>query len=452
VTPPLNPFFVHLAKQAFLEKDFAVRLPSFVFGTLNIPILFIFASKLFGNRVGIISSLLLAMSPLHIWYSQDARMYALMWMLELLSLIFFLKSIERPSLENYFFYTIATTCALYTHQYSVFILLMQWIFLLLYRNKFDISLTRWIVLSFIIILLYSPWLIYSMTILRHLAKAGFVKPVDIKALFYTFYTYGAGFSIGPSLRELHINTSLSVIRPYLYEIIPLFIPYIAIFLSGLLSLAKEGQKFVFVLLLIIIPIGGAFFITFIMPDLPYNVRYTGVALFGFIMILAYGVNQMSKLRTYGILLTAFSLSALIVFNVYAYVNYNFDKRYQKEDIRGTVAYLKENRKEDDIQLCAGNPGGIFGEYSERKFLCITLPIFKKQDDIISFFNKEVRDKKRLWLIVIHDWPEETRKSLFLIKNWLDRNYREIKELNKDESELANIRIYCYDLTRKRKGR
>ncbi len=55
----------------------ALRWPSAVAGVCTVPLFYVLGRRLFGRSVGLLASLLLALSPLAVWYSQEAKAYAL---------------------------------------------------------------------------------------------------------------------------------------------------------------------------------------------------------------------------------------------------------------------------------------------------------------------------------------------------------------------------------------
>jgi len=55
-----------------------VRLLSAVAGTLTVPVIFLFGRRLAGPGTGILAALVLAVSPFHVRFAQEARMYALL--------------------------------------------------------------------------------------------------------------------------------------------------------------------------------------------------------------------------------------------------------------------------------------------------------------------------------------------------------------------------------------
>jgi mannosyltransferase len=87
---PLSFVFTRFALDAFGVTEFSARLVSTSIGIITIPILFFSSRKYFGIGVALILSLLLAISPWHVFWSQNARFYtSLMLLYTLASLIFF---------------------------------------------------------------------------------------------------------------------------------------------------------------------------------------------------------------------------------------------------------------------------------------------------------------------------------------------------------------------------
>jgi hypothetical protein len=285
--------------------------------------------------------------------------------------------------------------------------------------------------------------------------ASFPKDVHpIISLLYTFFAYSAGFSIGPSLREYHLNLSPAILMPYFTIISSLIFVYGSLFILGLLSVRNDKTRLILLLLILLIPITGLFMlINFLMTKMSYNVRYTGITYFGFILFVALGVNFLASLKPklLGRILSIFSLLALTGFCTYAYANYQFDKRYHKPDIRSAAVYLSKKRMPDDIILSVTSTGAvIFNRYSKKPIFSIWFPAYvspNSKKDIEAELQKIVVGKKRFWLILYEEWGQPTLASY--TRSWLDTNYEEIKHLHKGVTEIANIHIYCYDLTKKK---
>ncbi len=103
----------------------AVRLLPLLFGVATIPVLYYTGKRLVGRELGLLAAALLAVSPFHIWHSQDAKMYTLVVLVTLGSTALYLQALERNTLRWWAAYVLATWVALFTHSMAVLILLAQ---------------------------------------------------------------------------------------------------------------------------------------------------------------------------------------------------------------------------------------------------------------------------------------------------------------------------------------
>ncbi|MDQ3006884.1 MAG: glycosyltransferase family 39 protein [Chloroflexota bacterium] len=76
-------------------SEWSARLTSALIGTLTIPILYVPIKKIFDRRVALIAVLLLAVSPWHIFWSQNARFYTALMLIYSLALFAFHFGLER---------------------------------------------------------------------------------------------------------------------------------------------------------------------------------------------------------------------------------------------------------------------------------------------------------------------------------------------------------------------
>ena len=86
-SPPLYHLLLHLWIQAFGTSAIAARSLSVVFGSLLIIATYLLAAYLFDKEVGIIASMLVAISPLFIYFSQEARAYCLFFLLSVIKAV-----------------------------------------------------------------------------------------------------------------------------------------------------------------------------------------------------------------------------------------------------------------------------------------------------------------------------------------------------------------------------
>ncbi|MBW1897997.1 MAG: glycosyltransferase family 39 protein, partial [Deltaproteobacteria bacterium] len=82
--PPVYALLIKaLGPQA--TANFSIRKLSAVFGVLSVGIILLLGARMYDLKIGVFAALLLALSPLHEWYSREGRMYALMIFLSILS-------------------------------------------------------------------------------------------------------------------------------------------------------------------------------------------------------------------------------------------------------------------------------------------------------------------------------------------------------------------------------
>jgi mannosyltransferase len=92
---PLSLLLISGAIKALGVSEWSVRLVPAIIGVISIPILYLPTRKILGTGVALISSLLLAVSPWHIMWSQNGRFYVALMLLSFLTLLVFYFGLER---------------------------------------------------------------------------------------------------------------------------------------------------------------------------------------------------------------------------------------------------------------------------------------------------------------------------------------------------------------------
>jgi len=105
--------------------DFSIRLLSTIFAIAAIPSLYLVAAELFTPATGLAAALLLAVNPFFLSYAQEARSYALVVFLTLMSWWFILQSCRKPRFLNLATYVCVTTLAIYAHNLAMLIVPAQ---------------------------------------------------------------------------------------------------------------------------------------------------------------------------------------------------------------------------------------------------------------------------------------------------------------------------------------
>jgi hypothetical protein len=368
-----------------------------LFGTLTLPLLWVAAWRWLGRRPAWLAVLLLALSPLHVYYAQEARMYTLLTFLGLLSSYLLLRWLDSPSPSLRsplaWGYALATAAALHTHYFAFFLMATQALYVLYrwwnqLRSARPVSpdvLTA-ILLSLSISVLYLPWLPFPLT------RYG----VD------TSYWPGA-LGLGEVARKLFIAFSLG---ETLREGVgfQLAIGYGLILLSSLISLVRRSRQskqipynthyvlrfryhdsLIFLLLYFLVPVALVLLLTLRTPK--FNPRYAMLASPAFILLIAGGLSSLfahqrsaisdqrsatrdqesgttfhvlrftfSPRGTYGYvsrLLAAAALVYILVTSVYSLSNWFAPYRtnqFNKADFRITAQLVRERIRPDETVL------------------------------------------------------------------------------------------------------
>ena len=124
-TPPLYYCVAWVWARAFGFGEAGLRSLSAAAGVLTVPVAYGAAAKLVSRRTGLVVAALCACNPFLIWYSQEARSYALLVLLSALALLAFAHVLEQPKPRRLGLWVLSCALALATHYYAVVVVVPQ---------------------------------------------------------------------------------------------------------------------------------------------------------------------------------------------------------------------------------------------------------------------------------------------------------------------------------------
>jgi 4-amino-4-deoxy-L-arabinose transferase-like glycosyltransferase len=124
LNPPLY-FLSAWVVERFGASAQALRVVPLVAGTLAIPFTFALGRRTLGWRAGLVGAALAALSPNLIFFSTEARPYALTMALLLASTLALLRALESRRVVWWAAYAVLSCAAAYTHYVAVFVLIAQ---------------------------------------------------------------------------------------------------------------------------------------------------------------------------------------------------------------------------------------------------------------------------------------------------------------------------------------
>ena len=128
VHPPLYYLLLHGWMVLFGDGIMAARSLSLVFGVVTVALAMRFTRWLANERAALIAGWLMAIMPMAVRYSQEARMYALMGMLAIAAAMVLAKWLKTPDNRRYLaLYALLMTLSFYTHYFTIFTLIAHWL-------------------------------------------------------------------------------------------------------------------------------------------------------------------------------------------------------------------------------------------------------------------------------------------------------------------------------------
>lgn len=164
---PGNPPFYYIFLHFWMivgRDEAAVRLFSTLAGVVSIPVLYCLGKSLFNERIGLLSALLLAASPLHVAHSQDARMYTLITLFVLVSVYCVVGFLKTNAWAWRIGYVLCMALSLYTHYITVFALALQNVIVLIFvwHQRDRKRLLIWLAMQMSVLLLFAPWIPFAL--------------------------------------------------------------------------------------------------------------------------------------------------------------------------------------------------------------------------------------------------------------------------------------------------
>jgi mannosyltransferase len=158
--PPLYYALAWLWTQVAGNGEWGLRSLSAIAGVATIPVAYLVGRELRGERAGVIAAALVAVNPMLLWYSQEARAYALLGFFCVLSLLYCVCALQGGSRRDFTWWGVFSALALATHYFAVFPLIAEVVLLARRRGRAILS-GLWIVAVAVVLL--APLAIHQMS-------------------------------------------------------------------------------------------------------------------------------------------------------------------------------------------------------------------------------------------------------------------------------------------------
>jgi hypothetical protein len=366
----------------------SARLPSVLFGVAGVLALYSLMRELSDEAGAWTSAALLSLSPLHVWYSQEARWYALWILLTILSYRALLHAWRAPSKRTWLLYTLFTALNIYTFVLSFLLMACQGLSsLFLARRHGGMRFIAAVALAQLAAAVAAApvlWLIMNTLGLT----TGTPRPLGLAQLPYTFFVYAAGYSLGPTVTLLHALPGVMRIigeHPVVVGVAGVFGPL------AILGMWQVRRWPVAAAILLPWCFGPLLLsgVLALVSNVTFQARYSSAALPAFLALLALGLvaTRPAILRIVVTLLVVGTFAASLA-------NHYWNPLYFKEDSRSVGAHLQTTAAAAPVYVVGQIQPAV--AYYAPQLHVVDVPTCSDR-------GFEGSSDKQLWLVVGRDW-------------------------------------------------
>ena len=394
-----------------------VRLLSVMVGVASVAVLYLLARRLFGRQVAIAASMLLAFSPLHVWYSQETRMYTMLALFALVTSYCMVRALLDGKRWAWIAYVLFSICSLYTHYYAFFVLLFQdcFVLYLAWRGHIQRRMFRpWVVAQVVTALAFTPWLPVLLNQVRS-GGGAWVERAGVPGV-QALVTTATTFTLGPDARWYP-----SALRRLAYAVFGL------LFVIGSVSALSRPRKtmgVVFSLMYLVLPLGAAWMISQVKPL--YNLRYLLPFLPAYYILIGQGLETLlgSTLavgRAMRGWLWALAPAGLAVIGLVGIVGSATHE--QQPDWRGIASYVVDEAQADDIVIFVpGWNDKPFDYYTHSRVALLgtgKVPLPITEQNVVELVDAARQGRQRVWLVQTDGHYADPQ---YLLRTYLDNTF------------------------------
>jgi len=418
------------------KSEALLRLPFAVAGALSVPAIYVLARQFSGKWSSLHTTLLLALSPIHIWYSQEVRGYAFVVLFSILATYLLVRWVKekRPSLLA--LYGICLFAGLVSNLSMAFVAMAHLAYLIIRRHRLRVLLW-WGVAICVVLVAFSPWIkevmvrVQPQKVVAGDTRAPLIAGSDftLMAVPYALFTFGAGYTLGPSPRDLQTDRRGALQRNaghILLAAIALAIPLIV----GLVRAAGTDRD-LFTLLLVWMALPAIVVALVAAGNIkPFNPRYMLVSLPAFVVLLGTGAAGLTRSRY------VFLLAPLVAVLALSIGNYFGNAHYARDDFRTAAQTIEGGYRDDDVIAA------VFTVEPLEFYLdgTASVEVFGRNDLSSPAAMRDrcrslTGDANRVWLSLCREWQVDPDAVIY---GWFEDNLERVGSYS-----FTGVRLFLY---------
>jgi uncharacterized membrane protein len=393
------------------DSEFHLRMFSVLCGVATVLFAFLAGLELRGLAFGTIAGLVFAFSPVNVLFSQNARSYQMLVMLNVASIYAFIRMTGRSSVPVIILYVGASALAVLTHPFSLYIILAENIafFAGKYADReFSYTVRKWIGVQCVVAAIILPYLVLFVQALNQgfgsYIYVSAIAQATPKTLFHTFvnfnYSFTANFAGAVSLPVWG--------KPILYS---LFI-FPAIAINGIFSGKSTGR----------IAPGLLFAFSSLVPVVAvyaFSVYYRPVFLFRYLFVFSAGYLFLVAAGLYTIrnaylkyVLLVYVLAVSFTLDTFVLSSHEYQDKWRdmiqivkKEFKEGDIIVIFPDGTSDPVNYYLAQEGGA-DRYPVKALPFVPRDMVMELRDRFLIENRVneamepiLKDRKRAWLVL-----------------------------------------------------
>ncbi|MHB0878321.1 MAG: glycosyltransferase family 39 protein [Anaerolineae bacterium] len=446
VHPPLYYYLLNLWVRLAGTSETALRSLSALSGWLLVAATYLWGRRVFGPVAGLVAGLCAAVSPFAVYYSQEARAYALMTLLATLCALTFTCHVQardagRRGSVSLILYSLCGAALLWTHYLGGGVLLLINLFALVWIAGRSGPLSRrrrlleWALAQVAVAALYAPWL---PVMLRTAGEWPAIS--EPRALGYYLREAARLYTSGPAGVGLRLPSLLAVAVAAVGAVAGWLRRRHGLTWTLVVALAAWAPLVMWLMALV----RPAYRAKFMLLGLPAFHLLLAAAVVGVVSLLYRLLSGRGSLHWRGAVPAALVAGLLLVpTGLASYTGLRavyYDSRYARDDYRAIAGFLDAAAgAEDAVILNAPGQVEVFSYYYHGPARVYPLPLQRPagREAIIASLEDIARQSRRAYAVL---WATGESDPQSHVETWLSANaYKAM------DSWYGNVRLAAYEL-------